>query len=481
MREIVGKKSRTSYTPNEDLCATIDTGCQRMAIGLNTLKRFDQALPSGLQTSIVPQEHRFRSVHGTSTTKYVAAIPTSLGQRGSLLRPAVFETNASRDAPFLISLPFLMFCHAVLYLDPRAELKVEFRKFKFSAPCHIGPTGSLRVSLADFSADHIKRLQKAQEEFQQGSEEFENFRLSSVFGPEQTKSEPNPNESNLSVSHGVPRSDEESPNRCGGSRTGLETDGAEAALSGLPHHGLGPSDPDAEEAGPDATVLGVANGGHPGGEGGQRHGEPGRLLDGEIREGGSNAPVTDPQLCFASHRGSQLCDGRGPRVDGSTTNMLCPSSSLHPIHDEETRPKLRTDVLAMSHGSRSAVPLLRMDTGAAQLEGTNGELGQFHRQPSDSNIAEVYGTEDTRTCTAGRVHPLSHDQSRDECRCPTGEVRDLRQGAEERGQEGIGHGVCSIQQVAGFQGVQEEGADQGAPEDDTRGDRRVRGVPELLE
>ena len=29
-------------------------------IGLNTLKRFDQALPSGLQTSIVPQEHRFR-------------------------------------------------------------------------------------------------------------------------------------------------------------------------------------------------------------------------------------------------------------------------------------------------------------------------------------------------------------------------------------------------------------------------------------
>lgn len=216
------------------------------------------------------------------------------------------------------------------------------------------------------------------------------------------------------MSHGVPRSDEESPNRCGGSRTGLETDGAEAALSGLPHHGLGPSDPDAEEAGPDATVLGVAK--HPGGEGGQRHGEPGRLLDGEIREGGSNAPVTDPQLCFASHRGSQLCDGRGPRVDGSTTNM-CPSSSLRPIHDEETRPKLRTDVLAMSHGSRSAVPLLRMDTGAAQLEGTNGELGQFHRQPSDSNIAEVYGTEDTRTRTAGRVHPLSHDQSRDECLC----------------------------------------------------------------
>ena len=62
-----------------------------------------------------------------------------------------------------------MFCHAVLYLDPRAELKVEFRKFKFSAPCHIGPTGSLRVSLADFSADHIiKDFRKHRRNFNKG-------------------------------------------------------------------------------------------------------------------------------------------------------------------------------------------------------------------------------------------------------------------------------------------------------------------------
>ena len=267
------------------------------------------------------------------------------------------------------------------------------------------------------------------------------------------------------MSHGVPRSDEESPNRCGGSRTGLETDGAEAALSGLPHHGLGPSDPDAEEAGPGATVLGVANGGHPGQEGGQRHGEPGRLLDGEIREGGSNAPA-DPQLCFASHRGSQLCDGRGPRVDGSTTNM-CPS---------------RTRKQGPNYGRMFWRCPMARGQQCRYFAWTQVQPNwKFHRQPSDSNIAEVYGTEDTRTCTAGRLraHPLSHDQSRDECLCPTGEVRDLRQGAEERGQEGIGHGVCSIQQVAGFQGVQEEGADQGAPEDDTRGDRRVRGVPEV--
>ena len=266
--ETVGKKPRVRYSPNEDLCATIDTGCQRMAIGLNTLRRLDQALPSGLQRSIVPQEHRFRSVHGTSTTKYVAAIPTSLGQRGSLLRPAVFETSASRDAPFLISLPFLMFCHAVLYLDPSAELRVEFRKFRFSAPCHIGPTGSLRVSLANFTPEHIQKLQDAQEEFKQKSGEFEIFRLSSVFGPEPPVSEPNQSECDVSASHGVPRNYEACPDRCGRERASLEAYGAEAALPGVSHHGLGATDPRAEEEGDAAAVFRVANDGHPGGEGG---------------------------------------------------------------------------------------------------------------------------------------------------------------------------------------------------------------------
>eukprot|EP00435_Cladocopium_sp_Y103_P049106 s3051_g14.t1 len=89
------QKSSGIESIQDDFCATVDTGCQRMAIGLETLKRLDAALPSGLQTSLIPQEHRFRSVHGTSTTKYVAVIPTSLGTRGSLLRPAVFANKES--------------------------------------------------------------------------------------------------------------------------------------------------------------------------------------------------------------------------------------------------------------------------------------------------------------------------------------------------------------------------------------------------
>ena len=260
--ETVGKKPRIGYTPNEDLCATIDTGCQRMAIGLNTLRRLDQALPPGLQATIVPQEHRFRSVHGTSTTKYVAAVPTSLGQRGSLLRPAIFETNASRDAPFLISLPFFMFCQAVLYLDPSTGLKVEFRKFHFTAPCHIGPTGSLRVSLANFSPAHIQKLQNAQEEFNSQAKEFEVFRLSSAFGPESYQSEPNCRSEVPSVSHGVARCHQEIPVgdtvRSSGGRTSMEADGAEASVHDLPDHGLGASAAHAKGEGEDASLLSMA-------------------------------------------------------------------------------------------------------------------------------------------------------------------------------------------------------------------------------
>ena len=99
-----------------------------MAVGIDTLKKMNASLPPGLQTQLVPQEHRFRSVHGTSTTRYVAVIPTSLGKRGSFLRPAVFEHGESRTAPFLISLPFLIHCQAVLHLDPNKGLRINFRK-----------------------------------------------------------------------------------------------------------------------------------------------------------------------------------------------------------------------------------------------------------------------------------------------------------------------------------------------------------------
>lgn len=88
---------------HEDACATVDTGCQRMAIGIETLRRLSHHLPYPLSVQLHRQEHRFRSVHGRSSTKHVASIPSALGSKGSLLKPAVFEDGVSKEAPFLIS------------------------------------------------------------------------------------------------------------------------------------------------------------------------------------------------------------------------------------------------------------------------------------------------------------------------------------------------------------------------------------------
>ena len=495
--ETVGKKPRIGYTPNEDLCATIDTGCQRMAIGLNTLRRLDQALPPGLQATIVPQEQRFRSVHGTSTTKYVAAVPTSLGQRGSLLRPAIFETNASRDAPFLISLPFLMFCQAVLYLDPSTGLKVEFRKFHFTAPCHIGPTGSLRVSLANFSPTHIRKLQNAQEEFNSQAKEFEVFRLSSAFGPESYQSEPNCRSEVPSVSHGVARCHQEIPVgdtvRSSGGRTSMEADGAEASVHDLPDHGLGASAAHAKGEGEDASLLGMAAERDSRGSRTKRHGESGKLLNGEvgeIRSGGThnNSTITDTELCIPGDRGMEPCDTGGDRADGDTT-MLHPSSPMHPVHDQKTGSQLRQDVLALSSSSSTTMPLLRMDSGATELEGTSRELGQLSGKPCDTYITEDSspqdagpqreGQADREECHPGELHSPADYTGGDQCLCAEGEVRCVWQSPSERTQERFRDGVSPVISDQQVEGREEE--DQGLS---GRGhiegrDGRVRGVPEV--
>ncbi len=472
-----------SYTPNEDLCATIDTGCQRMAIGLNTLKRFDQALPEGLQTSIVPQEHRFRSVHGTSTTKYVAAIPTSLGPRGSLLRPAVFENSASRDAPFLISLPFLVFCHSVLHLDPSSKLRVEFRRFKFSAPCHIGPTGSLRVSLANFSSENIRRLNEAQESFQRREKEFEIFRLSSAFGPE--KEEPEPNSSSLGFPdcHGEPRNYEASPSGRDGDRerAGLEANGAEATIPGMSHyrHGYSSLDAQGEEQG--ETLLGMASRGDPGGEGDQRCGEFGKLFHDSVGDRGSYTAVTNPKLWVADHRGTEPCHPGGDRDDGTATDLQS-SGSLHPLHDPQAGLQLRKDVLAVPTSTSSTVPLLRMDSGTAQLEGTEGKFNRA-RKPDHTDLPE--GTNYAREEEApGQVHTLSHYQGGDKRLCDSREVRDLRRGAEERGTSGFRDGVQQIDQDEQVEGQREGDQGEVSPHADQQQDVQgrdggVRGVPEI--
>ena len=166
----------------EEACATIDTGCQRMAIGYDTLQKLANYLPDELSVGLIPQEHRFRSVHGRSATTHVASLPTSIGPKGSLLRPAVFENEESRRAPFLISLPFLLFCRTVLYLDPDRGLKAYFRKLDFTVPCHLGPSGALRIPLCEFTSETKQKLQEAQQEFCERTGEFEVLRISASHG-----------------------------------------------------------------------------------------------------------------------------------------------------------------------------------------------------------------------------------------------------------------------------------------------------------
>ena len=144
-------------------CATIDTGCQRMAIGLDALERYQNILPPELFIRFRRERHQFRSVHQTSCTERVAIMPSSLGPRGSYLKPAIFEDETCRSAPFLISLPFLLHCGIQLHLDPTFGLLLSSKKLDFSARCHLGPTGALRVFLQDFSGDQIRRLAGTQD------------------------------------------------------------------------------------------------------------------------------------------------------------------------------------------------------------------------------------------------------------------------------------------------------------------------------
>ena len=56
--------------------AVIDTGCQRSAIGSNTLKRIASRLPSHLNVKYRDQKFRFRGVGGETITKTSSSNPS---------------------------------------------------------------------------------------------------------------------------------------------------------------------------------------------------------------------------------------------------------------------------------------------------------------------------------------------------------------------------------------------------------------------
>ncbi|CAE7876438.1 unnamed protein product, partial [Symbiodinium necroappetens] len=122
--------STLSTTIPEEHCATVDTGCQRTAVGRNTLDKYLEGQPNGVKIAYKAEQHCFKSVNGITQTSRVACVPTSLGPKGCILRPAVFEDGVSQAAPFLLSLPFLLYCKATLSLDPGQGLHMYLGRFK---------------------------------------------------------------------------------------------------------------------------------------------------------------------------------------------------------------------------------------------------------------------------------------------------------------------------------------------------------------
>ena len=151
-------------TPDDATCATVDTGCQRLAIGATTLRKFSDHLPQGLKITIHPETNKFRSVHKTSITTRVANVPSSLGAKGSLLKPAVFDSDESTHAPFLLSLSFLLHCHGDIGLCLEKGLQLRLRGNHEPVPLHLGPTGALRIPLQQFTELQLTALQRAQSE-----------------------------------------------------------------------------------------------------------------------------------------------------------------------------------------------------------------------------------------------------------------------------------------------------------------------------
>eukprot|EP00435_Cladocopium_sp_Y103_P008347 s557_g2.t1 len=149
---------KNSVKIHEDSCATLDTGCQRLAIGMETLKRMLPFIPETLHIHLVNSVNRFRSVHGTSTTHRLAVIPSSLGHKGSILRPAIFEDEHGKDAPFLLSLPLLLHGGSTIFLDSHSGLFLRLGDRGEKIACHLGPTGALRVPVCQFTSTKINCL-----------------------------------------------------------------------------------------------------------------------------------------------------------------------------------------------------------------------------------------------------------------------------------------------------------------------------------
>ena len=362
---------------NEDYCATIDTGCERMAIGQETLNRLIPHVPKPLQVMSIPQEHRFKSVHGKSVTNRVAAIPTGLGHAGSTLRPAIFNEAYSKGAPFLISLPFLLYCRSILHLDPQGQLRIHFRRFRFSALCHLGPTGSLRLRLDQFDSHKMSMLATAQREFQEGGTEFEVYRTAA--SPNKAPSE---EEVRNAPQHGCDEPEQESP------AVRRDRPGADASMATNYPQDLVPGHRDCRAH--DRTTTTQA---HPGGDALPSSSSFQRVRTTGSSTGQSLGSSLVMEPCGDGHtsgdvgtRGGrdtarrELRRGQGPEdsgYGGDGTGMPT-QHALHPIPDAEARTESQQVVLAMSEIHPQAMRDLHMVgsptvVAGQQREGITGQ------------------------------------------------------------------------------------------------------------
>ena len=359
-----GRPRRTWREPtppiDELCCATIDTGCQRMAVGQTTLDLLSQALPKEVAVGKLQQSHRFRSVHGKSETTHIATVPTSLGHKGAVLRPAIFSQPESRNAPFLISLPFLLYCRAVLHLDPEDGLRIYFRKFKCSVKCHIGPTGALRVPLNHFTNEQLETLKKEHEKHRQENQEFEVYKIGMNSEPKSPGLKADcQQEGQAHNDHGEPaKKGQADYNEGERARTSLATDCREVAV----HHGAhdGTVRGAADDPSKAPAVKDVAISGDPIQRLRPQSSDEwntirDRRVSGELERRGR--PPADARS--ARLGGSRSTRSRSPSSGRSTTRMSPPTRSSI-VANTEAGTQLPPAVLGMPGASGTPMRVLRM-------------------------------------------------------------------------------------------------------------------------
>lgn len=389
---------KTSYF-HEETCATIDTGCQRLAIGLDTLFKLQHHLPSPLEIHTIRSENRFKSVHGVSTTKRIANVPSSLGTKGCILRPAIFEDSHGRHAPFLLSLPLLMHGGSTLCLEPNHGLFLQLGSSGEKVPCHLGPTGALRVPILNFTPEKLCCLSRDLEIM--SKEEFEILTIDTFSCDAENSANIKPEPGSPPVNNFVPedqlrhgrRLQQEAEKRpelqC--SRSMEVTSSSPVAADRAPDPDLGKpaEDHDQTSCGRKVTTQSQQL---------ELPGRPSSLRDtteinytstsGDLDEPYTNSLVEKPDV-HPQEEGTDRRSTRNRNLDGSAPKV--------PLHFRESdldgfhrRPKLRESVLEMSktHGTPVSVfPMERIST--------NGRLGSM----------EVHGGRVRQQVGTSRDHP----------------------------------------------------------------------------